>query len=90
MTKELLKPCPFCGGKAEESSRYDSDDNRPDGEQLFIECSDCCAKSAEFYAVTINDIHLTPIQRKEQKDNLLQARKDSIEAWNKRCRRKYH
>ncbi len=79
-----IKNCPFCDGKAEINSRYDSDDNRPDGEQIFVECLTCGSKSGEFYAVTTNSIHLKPQQKKEQDDYYNCQRNEAIRAWNKR------
>jgi hypothetical protein len=79
-----LKNCPFCGGEAEQNSHYDSDDNRPDGEQLFIECKSCGARSSDFYVVTINDMHLNEQQRKQQNSNIQNQCNESIKAWNKR------
>lgn len=79
-----LKSCPFCGSKAEVTSRYDSDDHRPDGLQVFVECSSCGARSAEYYAVDINEANLTPEQRKNQHLAYESAKWDAIETWNKR------
>jgi Lar family restriction alleviation protein len=79
-----LKDCPFCGGLAEMSSRYDSDDNRPDGEQFFVTCADCGAQGPEFYAVTTNEIHLNQKQRIEQRKNIEEAQENAWKAWNRR------
>lgn len=83
MISDML-PCPFCGGKAELSCRYDSDDNRPDGYQWFIQCGDCGSKGAEFYAEDVAEYFLNDGQRKQQAEENFMARKNALDAWNRR------
>jgi Lar family restriction alleviation protein len=87
MEKGGIASCPFCGGKADEFSRYDSDDHRPDGEQFFVECEDCGAKGAEFYAVTTNETLLNKKEKEGQREAINNARQNAINAWNRRIKR---
>jgi hypothetical protein len=84
MESNELKNCPFCGSKAEPSCEYDSDDNRPDGEQFFIECSECGAEGAKFYAVTTNENNLSKKQVETQRKYISEAQLSAKIAWNKR------
>lgn len=43
MTNENLKPCPFCGGKAELETNED-------GSMLHVTCTVCYARSDNHYA----------------------------------------
>ena len=80
----IILSCPFCGGKAELSGIYDSDDNRPDGNQWFVVCGDCGSKGAEFYAVDVSESHLNKEQKEKQQEERLMAQKNALDALNKR------
>ena len=44
MTKEKLKPCPFCGGRGQHKDGFS------DGWSFdYVECFDCGARTNEFY-----------------------------------------
>lgn len=82
----IIEPCPFCGGEGDHFSRYDSDENRPDGEQYFIQCKSCCAKSNEFYAETTYESNLGKELVREQRANIEKAKHNAIIAWNIRVK----
>ena len=45
-TMDELKPCPFCGGRAEQFIRYMPDNTN----YYYIMCSKCKASSNEFFS----------------------------------------
>ncbi len=45
MDKPVLKPCPFCGGKAEEKTQFGYLENGYCGRYFFIRCKKCSGSS---------------------------------------------
>jgi len=85
LLSDVMLPCPFCGGEAQEDSEYDSDENSPDGYQFFVSCKICGATGEKFYSCTTHEIHLNTKQKIEQRENIKQSKLNAIVSWNKRA-----
>lgn len=76
---ETLKPCPFCGGKAEFSINRVRETDMKDADFLFIiQCSKCKISLPRFYRVTCR------VGSQGDFEALSDERRKAIADWNRR------
>lgn len=71
MKTPKLKPCPFCGGKAELEHNTGSN-------SWFIQCGDCTARTEEW-------CNRTKGNGKEVYESIIECVETAVEAWNRRA-----
>ena len=75
-----LKPCPFCGGKAEFITKTNNSSSTYVGISFAIECSKCHARHPE-----ANEIVKFGISNNGEIVTIDDGRGKAIEAWNRRA-----
>ena len=70
MSREL-KPCPFCGGKAEVRTKYIEKETKDVPVSSYVRCTRCFAHSDEFLY-------------KNTEFTLIDPAEEAIKAWNRR------
>ena len=74
-----LKPCPFCGGKAEFLTKSNASSHTDGGFEFVIRCAECKIESSQTHRVHFhlnNDGGIKPTT---------DQRKKAIEDWNRRA-----
>ena len=79
---EELKPCPFCGGKAEFAVSKNESSDLDVGFKFYIRCSACNIAQPRNYAVSLK------LSQKGVIMPVKDEREMAVKAWNKRAERK--
>ena len=77
---EILKPCPFCGGKAEYNSVAVKFDSCSRGFDFDVRCSKCGATAGRrIYSVTVR------LASDGEIENAKDERPEAADVWNRRA-----